>query len=463
MKKIGKLLIMSAAVSGLSSCGSSDSPKEFSLSFASDSPTSLTVGETAKISVNLVNGETSDLRFVVDDPLIGSIDREGNLTALRNGVVNVKVIPSGHEDLSISRYIDVNSRSGITIAFTQSVTSAAVGETVSFHAEVRGDSSNSGVGYLLNNYALASISDEGEVHIVQKGVEEKLIVTAYSKANPDVSVDVTVHLTGENPSDGIQKVHGYSLIFQDDFRGERLNTNNWEYMIGDGGNNKGWGNEELEFYRKENIKLVDGQMVITAKYCDSNKNSGQNYSSGRIRSHRKVAYTYGRVEARIACPFGNGLWPAFWMLPDPEGLAAYGSWPNSGEIDIMEAKGRVKYSIDSTLHDADRNGNHIYQFGTNVFPVGQDISQFHDYAVEWDENEFRWYVDGSNEPFHRCNADTKPWGIKTGTGEFPAPFNKPFHILFNMAVGGNYDGYRVPDEDEVPAQMKVAYVKWYQK
>ncbi len=461
------LLLASASILCLASCGGGggdNTPKELSLAFLSDNPTSITVGEKVKIGVDLKNGDVSKLSYKIDDPLIGSVDNEGNVTALRSGVLSLTVTPSEDEEKAIQTYLDIKNPTGIKVEFTQKTTTLAVGGSYQFAAKVTGDASNSGVGFLLNNYALGDLTEDGKLTIKQKGVDEAVTVTAYSLANPDATADCKVTITGEQPTTGIEQINGYSLIFLDDFRGTRLNETNWQYMNGDGsqyGVASGWGNQEQEFYRKENIKLIDGNMIITAKKADSQKNKGMPFTSGRIRSYRRVAYTYGRIEARISCPFGNGIWPAFWMLPESEGTSAYGNWPNSGEIDIMEAKGRVKYSTDGTIHFATKNGDHTYQFGTYVMPNGQDISQFHDYAVEWDEGEIRWYVD--NNLYHTCNADTKTWSIKNGTGEFPAPFDKKFHILFNMAVGGNYDGFKMPGDNEVPAQMKVAHVKWYQK
>ena len=458
-------LLASASLLSLASCGGSapEKSKELSLSFLTDNPTTLTVGQVTKIGVDFQNGGGQSLIYAIDDPLIGSVDQQGNVTPLRSGILSLTVTPSEDEEKAIQTYLEVKYPTGISVEFSRKTTTLAVGSTYAFQARVTGDNSNQGVGYQVNNHALASITQEGELTILSKGVDEKVTVTAYSLANPDATADVVVSITGDQPTEGIETVHGYSLIFKDDFSDGRLSDANWTYMTGDGSAYdvvSGWGNEEQEFYRKENVKVVDGKMIITAKKADALKNKGMPYTSGRIRSKNKVSYKYGRIEARIACPFGSGIWPAFWMLPESEGTSAYGGWPNSGEIDIMEAKGRIKYSTDGTIHFADSTGAHTYRFGTYVMPEGQDISQFHDYAVEWDEGEMRWYVDGNL--YHKCNAETKPWSVKTGTGEFPAPFDKKFHLLFNMAVGGNYDGYRMPSEDETPAQLKVEYVKWYQ-
>ena len=150
------------------------------------------------------------------------------------------------------------------------------------------------------------------------------------------------------------------------------------------------------------------------------------------------------------------------MLPDFNDNNNYGGWPNSGEIDIMEAKGRIKYSIDGTLHYADENGEHTYNYGSYDFPLGEDITGFHTYAVEWEEGEIRMYCDSDDVPYKVFNSEQNKWPIKPGN-DFPAPFDKNFHILLNMAVGGNYDGNRMPDLSDLPARMKVDYVKWYKK
>lgn len=452
----------------LSACGgnevsNSSGSSTTELSFSTDAPTTMTVGETVAFADSLIGSEEA-VTWAVDDPLIAEIDTSGNLKGLRNGVVEVRAISTEDSSNKATLYVTVSNRTGITVNVTQSVSTLKVGSTAQFKASVEGDSDSLGVTWYSSNTALAKVDATGLVTARQVG---KVVITASSNANPEAKYNVSLEIqaddSGNTSSGEIESKNGYKLVFEDSFEGNWLNSNNWEVMQGDGSNytGAGWGNGEQEFYRAENLKPVDGILNITAKRADSNKNKGMPYTSGRIRSYKKVAFAYGRIEAKISCPFGNGLWPAFWMLPDTEGLSTYGGWPNSGEIDIMEAKGRVKYSVDGTIHFADTNGDATYTNGTYVMPDNEDINGYHVYAVEWDEGQIRWYVD--DQLYFTADATKNTWTMKTGTGTFPAPFDKPFHLLLNLAVGGNYDGYKMPSENEVPAVMKIDYVKWYQK
>lgn len=436
---------------------SSSDSKLPSLAFDDDNPTAITVGENVSIKTN-----RSDVTFAGDDDYIATVSSTGEVKALHKGVLGLKVTTSGDEPETLSTYISVNPVSGISVSFVKKTATLAVGSTFQFSASVSGDSLNGGVGYLVNNSAVATIGEDGLLTALQPGKDGKVFVTAYSKSNPSAFVDQEVTITGSAAEGSLETINGYTLFFEDSFEGERLNTHNWNYMIGDGsayGVSNGWGNGEKEFYREENVELQDGKMDIVIKKCDSDKNKGMTFTSGRIRSNGKVAYTHGRIEAKISCPFGTGIWPAFWMLPDTEGTNAYGGWPNSGEIDIMEAKGRLHYMMNGTIHygDAEGTSSDNYKNGNYSFPDGEDINGFHTYAVEWDETEIRFYCDSN------LYYTAKDWTIKNGTGTFPAPFDKPFHIIFNLAVGGNYDGYKMPSANEVPAKMQVEYVKWFGK
>ena len=170
---------------------------------------------------------------------------------------------------------------------------------------------------------------------------------------------------------------------------------------------------------------------------------GHDYTSGRLNTTGKISVKYGRIEASIKLPIGQGLWPAFWMLPEDW---VYGGWPNSGEIDIMELLGQQPETIYGTLHV----GQPYSSSGNNYTITGTDFSQdFHEFAIEWEENEIRWYVDdilySTKGP-----GDIAPW----------APFQEEFHLLLNVAVGGNWPGS--PDGSTVfPQTMEVDYVRIY--
>ncbi len=250
----------------------------------------------------------------------------------------------------------------------------------------------------------------------------------------------------------------YKLKWEDNFNDSALNEQYWNYMYGDGskyGIDWGWGNGELQSYEKENVSLRDGNLVITARRETGMTSTNKEYTSARITTKDKISTTYGRVEARMALPVGQGLWPAFWMLPDPN--TPYGGWPHSGEIDIMEARGRLIGETTGALHYSDLNGGHQYQSGVNTFN-GTDLTAWHVYAVEWDKNQIKWFVDDNN--FMTITADS--WSTQASPSSLTAPFDSDFHILFNFAIGGQFDGFVNPDASFQSAEMKVDYVRIYE-
>lgn len=255
---------------------------------------------------------------------------------------------------------------------------------------------------------------------------------------------------------------GWTLIWNDEFDGNKLDLTKWDYQIGTGSQYglTGWGNEEAQYYTPENVSVKNGYLIIEAK--KENK-EGMAYTSGRIRTMTQenkplFTTTYGRIEAKISLPEGNGIWPAFWMLSANE---EYGNWPLSGEIDIMEARGRLPNRVYNAIHygqlwPMQKSTSSMYKF-----PDEQNITDFHEYAIEWEPGVIRWFVD--DYMFYETSAW---WSMANNAEEpykYPAPFDKPFYILLNLAIGGTYDEYRIPNDYEIPAQMKVDYVRVYEK
>ena len=185
----------------------------------------------------------------------------------------------------------------------------------------------------------------------------------------------------------------------------------------------------------ENIYLQDGSLVIKPVEI-KNADGTVSYTSGRVNTQNKHDFKYGLFEARVKVPEGQGFLPAFWMMPTDENL--YGQWPRCGEIDIMEVLGNDTTKSYGTVH----YGNpHSEQQGSYVLPSGSFSSEYHNFAVEWEPGRINWYVDGNL--IHTAND----WYSATeGQGEitYPAPFDQPFYIILNLAVGGNWPGS--PDE-----------------
>ena len=247
---------------------------------------------------------------------------------------------------------------------------------------------------------------------------------------------------------------GWRLVWADEFDGDRVDPVKWEFQIGTGtdyGLPEGWGNNELQYYtdRQDNAFVADGKLHIVAKKESYGRCS---YTSARLRTLGKGDWTYGRFEIRAKLPKGKGIWPALWMLPTDN---VYGGWAASGEIDIMELVGHEPNVVHGTLHYGGpwpRNKSS----GGSYRLAGGDFSQdFHVFALEWEPGEIRWFVDGE------LYLTLTQWYTEAQGASFPAPFDQRFHLLMNVAVGGNWPGSPAPTT-QFPQEMVVDYVRVYQ-
>ena len=246
-----------------------------------------------------------------------------------------------------------------------------------------------------------------------------------------------------------------NLVWSDNFSEADgvVNKSNWTFNIGTGDN--GWGNNELQYYtdRPENVVVKDGMLEITAI---KESFQGAGYTSGRILSKGLYELQYGRIEARIKLPYGKGYWPAFWMLganiqegdetPDDP---ATDVWPLAGEIDIMEYLGDNPTTVFGSVHGPGYSGGNAIT-KDYVLKNGRFDNDFHVFGIEWGENYINYYVD--NVLYNQITPEDV-------TGEWV--FNKPFFLILNLAVGGNFPG--APNENTVfPQTMYIDYIKVYQ-
>ncbi len=235
------------------------------------------------------------------------------------------------------------------------------------------------------------------------------------------------------------------LVWSDEFNYTGLpDSTKWGYDVG----GHGWGNNELQFYTKskpENARVEGGHLVIEAR---KETKENRDYTSARLISKNKGDWKYGRIEVKAKLPQGRGIWPAIWMLPTDW---KYGGWPASGEIDIMEFVGYMPDSVFGSVHT--KSFNHA--IGTQV-TKGQfykDLSTaFHVYAVEWQKDKIDFFVDNVKYlTFKNSGKGSQEW-----------PFDQRFHLLLNIAVGGNWGAVKGIDPSIYPQRMEVDYVRVYQ-
>ncbi len=240
----------------------------------------------------------------------------------------------------------------------------------------------------------------------------------------------------------------WKLVWQDEFENPGLpDFNRWNFDTA--GNKAGWGNREAQWYtatNPENAFVSDGLLHITAR---KKPISGKQYTSARLTTKGKGDWLYGKIEVRAKLPKGIGSWPAIWMLPSTENPI---KWPDCGEIDIMEHIGSNPDSVLSTIHTLSYNHLKGTQKGESLYlPKSQD--SFHTYVLEWSEKELIFTV----------NEYVLFRYPKAGMAEDGWPFDKPFHLILNLAIGGNFGGKKGIDDSSFPQVFQIDYVRVYQK
>jgi len=271
---------------------------------------------------------------------------------------------------------------------------------------------------------------------------------------------------------------GWKLVWNDEFEGTEVDRSKWDFDLGNGFFDyqnhvwvPGWGNEELQYYTdaRRNAEVKDGVLTIRAV---KEALHGCGYTSARLKTKQRDGTTlfstkFGRIEFRAKVPWGKGLWPALWMLPVAD---KYGGWAASGEIDLMEIAGERPHEVLNSIHFGSTAPRRTLITTVHALPEGSLVSDWHSYAVEWEPGALRFYVDEvqtcTYDHWWSCGVVKDGQGVEaTNAGElhpWPAPFDQPFYLVMNVAVGGNFPG--VPNtETQFPAMLVVDYVRVFEK
>lgn len=256
---------------------------------------------------------------------------------------------------------------------------------------------------------------------------------------------------------------GYTKVWGDEFDGDSLNRDDWNVET----HEKGWVNSELQEYvdSEENIQVKDGKLVINpvkkVSSIESNDATSTkevvSYTSGRVSTQNKQTFTYGRFECRAKVPKGQGYLPAFWLMANDENL--YGQWPRCGEIDCMEVMGQETNKAYGTVHYGNPHAQSqgTYYTGENESDFSDD---FHVFTCDWEPGKITWYVDGVK--YHEEN-DWYSTTVGQETLAYPAPFDQPFYIILNLAVGGSWVGNPNDETSFENNPYEIDYVRVYQK
>jgi beta-glucanase (GH16 family) len=363
------------------------------------------------------------------------------------GTTDIMIVPVagagssiGYDNIGV---VVTNSSTPLTVSITSPANSAVVTSNYTINATATvspGTVTNvafyDGVSLLGNDPSSPfSLSVSGAV----PGAHALTAVARSSSGNSATSAVVNI-IVSNPPAPA-----GWQLVWADEFtqaNGSSPDSAKWNYDIGTGSG--GWGNNELQYYtsRTNNVRIENEQLVIEAT---AENYMGSSYTSARLLTQGKWSWTYGRMEARIKVPRTQGIWPAFWMLGT--NIPSVG-WPLCGEIDIMEHIGREPKIVYGTVHGPGYSGGGGVSGSYTFVPDVAD--DFHVFAVEWQTNVIRWYVDGINYfTVTPANIGGNTW-----------VFNQPQFFLLNVAVGGNWPGY--PDGTTVfPQKMLVDYVRVY--
>lgn len=425
--------------------------------YISQSDISLAIGDTIQLTATSTDG--SAVTWESSNPAVASVS-DGLVTGVAKG--DVIIMASTSSVMAVCN-IKVNEapKGGAsdpeTLVLSLAKLNLEVGNSVTLVATSSVDGAQ--IIWDSTNPAVASVSD-GKVTAKTAGKTTITVTTGTAMASCEIVVTAGL-------PDGSYK-DGYDLIWYDEFNGTSLDASKWSYQTGTRDIYHSfdtqvwdWGNGELQYYTEDSVKVTGGNLVITAS---KQSTEGKEYKSGRILTRDKAKWTYGYFEAKIKTPTGNGMWPAFWMLPQPSTFTnvtnKYGGWPYNGEIDIMEAKGSRYNKVDTTLHFGPyADGAWDSHYITKETTLSSNTDQWHTYAVDWTATKIVWYVDGT--PVQTVTNETWYSRSEAAAGRVSAPFDQPFYIILNLAVGGKYDGGVAPDASFTSKSMYVDYVRVY--
>ena len=347
------------------------------------------------------------------------------------GVVTAKAIGKAEitatsGKVSATANVFVTGTDGASLRISPPIVSLRPGDTFDFQY---GNTYDLELTWSSSDTQVATIDQNGHLTAIGPGNAIITLATNLESVTARVAVE---HAWGE-----------YTMVWSDEFDGSALDENTWSYNTG--GN--GWGNNEKQYYtsRPENIRVRNGMLEIEARKEQYENNE---YTSARIMSKNKKTFTYGKFESRIKFPGGGGTWPAFWMMGNS------GGWPNCGEIDIIEHVGNMDSRASFALHTVMKNGTRGNNWSSTKwfdYPLSAD---FHVYGIEWAQEEkdgkdvIRFTLDGVQY--------AEVWEEQIDNNDY-WPFNKPFFIIYNLAIGGNMGGHI---DDSIFEQERIMYVDW---
>lgn len=411
-----------------------------------------------------------------------TVSSKGKLKAVKNGKATITISSVANKAKKVKVKVIVGTP--VTkVTLNQSEAALAVGSSLQLKAGVSPKkASYKKVSYKSSDKAVATVSAKGLVQAKKAGTA-KVTVKALDGSKKSAVCVVTVTdaqattastattqqqptttastpTTAEQPTTADQPTteapvklsyEGYEKVWEDEFEGDSVNMDDWNVET----HEPGWVNAELQEYTASgNYSVADGKLTIQPKKTvDASGNAS--YTSARLNTQGKHDYTYGLFEVVAKVPDGKGFLPAFWMMPTDENL--YGQWPRCGEIDVMEVMGQETNKAYGTIH---YGAPHSESQGTYTLSEGSFSEDYHKFSCEWEPGKITWYIDGVK--FHEEND----WYSKTpgqGTVAYPAPFDQPFYMILNLAVGGSWVGYPDEDQDINSQSYMIDSVRVYQK
>jgi beta-glucanase (GH16 family) len=504
-KRIAALLLSAVMTAGLFSSVPSASayaaPKTITRVEVKNAGKTLVLKKGIKFTLKpTVTGTGSKaVKYSSSNPKVVKVSKKGTIKAIKNGtaVITVKSAKNSSKKCKIHVIVGIPVQK---ITTDKSVT-LKVGESKDITVTITPKKASlKTVTYTSSNDSIATVSSKGKITGVAAGTAQ-ITITAIDGSHKKATCSVTIekkgtdetddknqsdsdksntdnntqntpgdqtstpsdqtnpsgettsddHHSNPTPSDTRLSYDGYNKVWEDDFNGDTLDENSWNVET----HEPGWVNSELQAYTQSgNYTVSDGKLTIHPKKV-KNADGTYSYTSARLNTKGKRDYTYGLFEVVAKVPSGKGFLPAFWLMPNDENL--YGQWPRCGEIDAMEVMGQDTKTAYGTIH----YGNpHKQNQGTYTLKSDDFSKDYHKFSCDWEPGKITWYIDGIKY------FETSDWYSTTegqGTVAYPAPFDQPFYMILNLAVGGSWVGYPTDDQDINSQSYSIDSVRVYQK